>query len=81
MAPLPLRRTTLAERGRTPRLVQRASQRDKVSVAAAALWKTPCGRVRLAYRTYPGQFVNSERYALFLADLLAPSGCVTCRWW
>jgi transposase len=67
----PLLRTTLAPRGRTPRIGQRASQRDKVSVAAA-LWKTPGrGLVRLAYRTYPGQFVNNERYALFLEDLLA----------
>ena len=67
----PLLRTTLAERGHTPRIEQRASQRDKVS-AAAALWKTPCGLVRLAYRTYtyPDQHVNSERYAGFLADVL-----------
>jgi putative transposase len=66
----PLRRTTLAPRGCTPRLEQRASQRDKVSVAAA-LWKTPCGLARLAWRTYPDQFVNGERYADFLADVLA----------
>jgi transposase len=66
----PLLRTTLARRGHTPRLLQRASQRDKVSVAAA-LWKTPGGRVRLAYRTYPDQFVNNELYALFLDDLLS----------
>lgn len=65
----PLLRTTLAARGRTPRLEQRASQRDKVS-AAAALWRTPGGLVRLAYRTYPGQYVNNERYALFLEDVL-----------
>ncbi len=66
----PLLRTTLAPRGRTPRIGQRASQRDKVSVAAA-LWKTPGrGLVRLAYRTYPDQYVNNERYALFLEDLL-----------
>jgi putative transposase len=67
----PLLRTTLAPRGRTPQIRQRASHgRDKVSVAAA-LWKTPRGLVRLAYRTYPGQFVDSERYAAFLADVLA----------
>jgi hypothetical protein len=63
----PLLRTTLAPRGRTPEVRQRASQRDKVSVAGA-LWKTPGGLVRLAYRTYPGAFVNNERYAEFLAD-------------
>src|SRR5437763_296515 len=57
-------------RGCTPRFEQRASHRDKVSVAAAP-WLTPCGGlVRLAYRTYPDQFVNNERYAEFLADVL-----------
>jgi transposase len=68
----PLLRTTLAPRGCTPRILQRAShRRDKVSVVAA-LWKTPgCGLVRMAYRTYPDQFVNNERYAQFLADVLA----------
>ena len=67
----PLLRRTLAPRGETPQLVQRASQRDKVSVAAA-LWLTPGGGlVRIAYRTYPGQFVNAERYAEFLGDVLA----------
>jgi putative transposase len=66
----PLLRTTLAPRGRTPRFEQRASQRDKVSVAAA-LWKTSCGLVRLAYRTYPDQYVNNERYAEFLEDVLS----------
>ncbi|MGE5610502.1 MAG: transposase, partial [Bacillota bacterium] len=66
----PLLRTTLAVRGRTPAFEQRASQRDKVSVAAA-LWKTPeRGLVRLEARTYPDQHVNNERYALFLEDLL-----------
>lgn len=67
----PLLRTTLAPRGCTPRIEQRASQRDKVSVAAA-LWKAPgpAGLVRLAYRTYPDQFVNNERYAEFIADVL-----------
>jgi len=68
----PLLRTTLAQRGRTPRIEQRASHRDKVSVAAA-LWKAPgpAGLVRLAYRTYPGRHVNNERYAEFLEDVLA----------
>lgn len=67
----PLLRTTLAPCGCTPRLEQRGThRRDKVSVAAA-LWKTPCGLVRLAYRTYPNQFVDAERYAQFLADVLA----------
>jgi putative transposase len=66
----PLLRTTLAARGHTPRIEQRASHRDKVSVAAA-LWKTPCGLVRLAYRTYPDRHVNNERYAAFLEEVLA----------
>jgi transposase len=68
----PLRRTTLAERGHTPRLEVRARQRDKVSVIAA-LWKTSGspGLVRLAFRTYPDQYVNNERYAQFLEDVVA----------
>lgn len=68
----PLLRSTLAPRGRTPRLLQRASHRDKVSVAAA-VWRAPgpAGLVRLAYRTYPDRHVNNERYAAFLADVLA----------
>ena len=67
----PLLRTTLAPRGRTPRLEHRASHRDKVSVAAA-LWRAPgpAGLVRLAYRTYPDRFVNNQRYADFLGDVL-----------
>jgi putative transposase len=65
----PLLRTTLAARGRTPRIEQRASHRDKVSVAAA-LWTTPCGLVRLAYRTYPDRHVNNERYAAFMEEVL-----------
>jgi transposase len=67
----PLLRTTLAPRGRTPVIEQRAHHRDKVSVAAA-LWKAPgpAGLIRLAYRTYPDQYVNNERYAEFLADVL-----------
>jgi putative transposase len=68
----PLLRTTLAARGQTPRFEQRASHRDKVSVAAA-LWRAPgpAGLVRLAYRTYRNQHVNNERYAAFLEDVLA----------
>jgi putative transposase len=67
----PLLRTTLAPRGRTPRLEQRASQRDRGGVAAA-LWRTPRGGlVRLAYRTFPDQFVNGQRYAASLEEVLA----------
>jgi hypothetical protein len=69
----PLLRTTLAPRGRTPRLEQRASHRDKVSVAAA-LWTTPGGLVRLAFRTYPDAHVTNERYAEFLADEVLAGG-------
>lgn len=73
----PLLRTTLAPCGRTPRIEQRASHRDKVSVAAA-LWKTapgPRGLVRLAYRTYPDEHVNNERYAEFIEDLIDARLC------
>jgi len=66
----PLLRTTLAPRGRTPRLEQRASHRDRVSVAAA-LWRAPgpSGLVRLAYRTFPDRFVETS---------VMPNSLTTC---
>jgi transposase len=50
--------------------MQRASHRDKVSVAAS-LWKTPGrGRVRLHYRIYPDAYLTAEDYADYLGELL-----------
>jgi transposase len=66
----PLLRTTLAARGHTPAFEQRASHRSKVSVAGA-IWKTPGGLVRVHCQTYPNGFVNADRYAEFVGDLLA----------
>jgi transposase len=65
----PLLRTTLAACGQTPQFFQSGGHHHRVSVAGA-LWKTPGGRVRLAYQTYPNHYVTNERYALFLEDLL-----------
>jgi transposase len=65
----PLLRRTLATRGQRPQFFQSGGHHDRVSVAGA-LWKTPGQRIRLAYQTYPNQFLNNERYALFLEDLL-----------
>ncbi len=66
----PLARRSLSRRGHTPRLVQRARHRDKVSVAAALTVSPGRGRVRLFYQTYPQQYVNSCVYARFLRRLL-----------
>ena len=66
----PLLRTTQAQRGCTPRLRQRASHREKVSMAGA-LWKTAGGQVRVAWRSYPEESVNNRVYARFLEDLLS----------
>ena len=63
---LPLVRTTLAPRGRTPVLRHRARHRDKVSVAAALTLSPGRGHVSLYYQTYPNQYVNAAAYATFL---------------
>jgi transposase len=66
----PLRRRTWARVGQTPVLLQRAKQRDKVSVGAA-LWLTPGqSRLGLSYRTLVNGYFNNERVAAWLADLL-----------
>jgi transposase len=66
----PLTRPTQAPRGRTPLLIQRASHRQKVSVAAALSLSPTRGHVQLHYQTLVNAYFNSERYALFLRDLL-----------
>jgi transposase len=67
----PLARRTLAPRGQTPRLVQRARHRDKVSVAAALTLSTAGGgHARLHYQTYANRYVDARAYAQFLRGLL-----------
>lgn len=63
---LPLVRSTLARRARTPLLKHRARQRDKVSVAAALTLSPARGHINLYYQTYPNAYVNSTAYAQFL---------------
>ena len=63
---MPLVCRTLARRGHTPRLVHRARQRDKVSVAAALTLSPARGHLALHYRTYPNGFVDAAAYAAFL---------------
>jgi transposase len=66
----PLVRRTLAPSGQTPVLKQRAAHRDKVSLSAALCLSPRRGRLSLRFRTYPKQYVNNERTAEFLRDLL-----------
>jgi transposase len=63
---MPLVCRTLARRGHTPRLVHRARQRDKVSVAAALTLSPARGRLGLHYQTYPNGYVDAAAYAAFL---------------
>jgi hypothetical protein len=65
----PLSRRSIARVGRTPLLTQRASQRDKVSVAAA-LTLSPAGRVGLHALAFPDAYVDGELYAGFLRHVL-----------
>lgn len=67
---LPLVQKTLAHRGRTPILRHRARHRDKVSTAAALTLSPVRGHVGLYFQTYPNLYVNNDRYALFLREVL-----------
>jgi transposase len=66
----PLIRTTQSPRGRTPLLIHRASHRQKVSVAAALSLSPARGHVQLHYQSLLKAHFNSERYALFVRELL-----------
>jgi transposase len=66
----PLVRRTLAPAGHTPVLKQKASHRDKVSLAAALCLSPRKGRPSLRFQTYPKAYVNNERTAEFLRRLL-----------
>lgn len=63
-------RRTLAPRGCTPVLKQRARQRDKVSVVGALSLSPVRGKLRLYYRTYSRQWINNEKSAAFLRHVL-----------
>jgi transposase len=66
----PLARPSLAPKGQTPPLIQRARHRDKVSVAAALTISPAQGHLALHYHSYPNGYVNAQAYADFLRDLL-----------
>jgi len=66
----PLVRTTQALRGHTPLLIHRASHRQRVSAAAALSISPERGHVQLRYQTLTNAYFNSERYALFVRELL-----------
>jgi transposase len=66
----PLVRRTLAPCGSTPILKVRAKQREKVSITAALTISPRRQRLGLYWRTYPRQYVNSQRTAEFLRYLL-----------
>jgi transposase len=66
----PLVRSTLAPAGQTPILRVKSSHREKVSLAAALCLSPRRRQLSLRFRTYPKQYVNSERSADFLRELL-----------
>jgi transposase len=66
----PLVRRTLAPAGCTPILRQKASHRDKVSLSAALCLSPARRKLSLRFRTYPKQYVNSQRAAEFLRGVL-----------
>ena len=66
----PLVRRTLAPRGKTPILKTKASNRDRVSMTAALTLSPRRKRLGLYWRSYPRDFVNSQRAADFLRYLL-----------
>jgi transposase len=63
---MPLVCRTLAHRGQTPRLMHRARQRDKVSVAAALTLSPTRRHIGLHYQTFPNAYVNAQAYAGFV---------------
>jgi transposase len=66
----PLIRSTQSPRGCTPWLIHRASHRQKVSVAGMLSLSPERGHIQLRYQTLVNGYFNSERYALFLRDVL-----------
>jgi transposase len=77
----PLLRRTLAPRGRTPVLKQRASHRDRVSLIAGLSLSPRRRQIGLHFRTLPRAFVNQQRSAEFLRQLLGQiRGRLTVVW-
>lgn len=77
----PLVRRTLAPSGCTPILKQKASHRDRVSLVGALSISPVRRRLGLRFRTYPKGYVNNERSAEFLRELLKDlRGPVTVVW-
>lgn len=66
----PLARRSLARKAHTPLLRQRASQRDKVSVAALLTLSPVRGHISLYYQTYPDAYVDNQLYGHLLRNLL-----------
>lgn len=66
----PLVRRTLAPRGKTPCLRTKTAHREKVSLSAALSVSPRSHRLGLYWRSYPREYVNSERSAKFLRYLL-----------
>jgi transposase len=66
----PLVRRTLAPRGKTPILKTKAAHRERVSLTAALTLSPRRHRLGLYWRSYPRDFVNSQRAADFLRYLL-----------
>jgi putative transposase len=66
----PLVRRSLAPAGRTPVLKQKASHRDRVSLAAALSISPVRRRLGLRFRTFEREYINNERAADFLHALL-----------
>ena len=66
----PLVRRTLAPRGKTPLLSTRCKWREKVSMIAALGVRARSKHLSLHFRTYKRQYINNEKAADFLRQLL-----------
>jgi transposase len=67
---MPLVRRSLAPRGQPLVLKHKAKHRQKVSVAAALTVSPVAGRAGMYFRTYPDSFVDAEKSASFVRQLL-----------
>jgi transposase len=67
---MPLVRRSLAPRGQPLVLKHKAKHRQKVSVAAALTVSPVSGRPGLYFRTYPDSYVDAEKSARFVRQLL-----------
>jgi transposase len=67
---MPLVRRSLAPRGQPLVLKHKAKHRQKVSVAAALTVSAVTGRPGLYFQTYPDSYVDAEKSARFVRQLL-----------